>query len=191
MAPASKRRNKRRRAAVIEPAAGGMRLWAPWRYSYLRSAHSATPECIFCFGKLSAAQRKRRLVLVATERSLVMLNLYPYNNGHLMVAPRRHVASPELLSRDERAEIGEVVAAAVRALRSELRPVGLNVGANLGRAAGAGFADHMHWHVVPRWDGDNNFMPVLASTRVLSQSLEDSYRQLSPVFKALEAGLAS
>ncbi len=119
-----------------------------------------------------------------------MLNRYPYNNGHLMVAPRRHVASPELLDRDQRIEIGELLSRAIAVVRAQLRPSGINVGANLGRSAGAGFAEHMHWHIVPRWDGDNNFMPVLASTRVLSQSLEDSYAQLGPLFKALEAGLS-
>ncbi|HUY27077.1 MAG TPA: HIT domain-containing protein, partial [Candidatus Binataceae bacterium] len=107
-----------------------------------------------------------------------------------MVAPRRHVASPELLTRDERIEIGELVARVVTIVRAALRPAGLNVGANLGRAAGAGFAEHMHWHVVPRWDGDNNFMPVLASARVLSQSLEDSFAQLRPLFKTIGTGLS-
>jgi ATP adenylyltransferase len=119
-----------------------------------------------------------------------MLNRYPYNNGHLMVAPRRHVASPELLSREERTILADLVALAVARLRTVLRPAAFNVGANLGRAAGAGFADHMHWHVVPRWEGDTNFMPVIASTRVLSQHLEESYALLAPHFKAIETALS-
>jgi ATP adenylyltransferase len=167
-----------------------LRLWAPWRYAYLREAIAGPKRCIFCFGKLAEPQRRRRLVLFQSRTAVVMLNLYPYNNGHLMVAPRRHVASPELLTRDERAAAGELLAATVKAMRKVFKPGGINLGANLGRTAGAGFADHMHWHVVPRWDGDTNFMPVLASTRVLSQSLEESYRQLRPVFKALEADLS-
>jgi ATP adenylyltransferase len=118
-----------------------------------------------------------------------MLNRYPYNNGHLMVAPRRHVASPELLTREERAVIGEYVSDCCVQLRKALNPSGLNLGANLGRSAGAGIADHMHWHVVPRWDGDTNFMPVLASTRVLSQHLESSFEMLAPLFKAIDAQL--
>ncbi|MBV8772767.1 MAG: HIT domain-containing protein [Deltaproteobacteria bacterium] len=130
-------------------------------------------------------------MLYAGPRALVMLNRYPYNNGHLMVAPRRHVASPELLSREERTTLAELVAFAVERLRTALRPSALNVGANLGRAAGAGFADHMHWHVVPRWEGDTNFMPVIASTRVLSQHLEESYALLAPHFKAIETALFS
>lgn len=185
----TKRRVKPARADASPPPAG-MRLWAPWRYTYLRSAPGAKPECIFCFARLTAAGRRKRLVMLETPSAVVMLNRYPYSNGHVMIAPRRHVASPELLTRDERIEIGELVAQSIAILRAELRPSGVNVGANLGRSAGAGFAEHMHWHVVPRWDGDNNFMPVLASTRVLSQSLEDSYTQLSPLFKAIEAGLS-
>jgi ATP adenylyltransferase len=167
--------------------AAGLRLWAPWRYQYIRSAGAKSDACIFCFGKLDAAERKRRLILYVNRDALVMLNRYPYNNGHLMVAPRRHVASPELLTREERGVIGELVSDCCARLREALNPSGLNVGANLGRSAGAGIADHMHWHIVPRWDGDTNFMPVLASTRVLSQHLESSFEMLAPLFKTIEA----
>lgn len=173
------------------PAAlpAGVRLWAPWRESYLRRANSGPQTCIFCFGKLSEPQRRKRLVLFEHRDAVVMLNRYPYTNGHLMVAPRRHIASPELLSRDERILINELIAASVKLMRQAMQPAGFNLGANLGRAAGAGFADHMHWHIVPRWDGDNNFMPVLASARVLSQSLEESFRRLRPLFKAVATDL--
>jgi ATP adenylyltransferase len=164
-------------------AAAGMRLWAPWRYAYLRGSRSGKPRCIFCFARLTAAARRERLVLYQDPIAVVMLNRYPYNNGHLMVAPRRHVASPELLTAAERAALGDLISECVRRMRTVLRADGFNVGANLGRSAGAGFAEHMHWHVVPRWDGDTNFMPVLASTRVVSQSLLDSYAQLAPCFR--------
>jgi ATP adenylyltransferase len=184
----TKRSIKRRDAADVP--AEGIRLWAPWRYEYLRSVHSDPQPCIFCFGKLSEAERRQLLVLFENRDVLVMLNKYPYNNGHIMVAPRRHVASPELLTRTDRALVAETVAASIKLVRETLHPQALNVGANLGGAAGAGFADHMHWHIVPRWAGDNNFMPVLASTRVLSQSLEDSYDQLRPIFKKLSAELS-
>src|SRR5258708_29471559 len=107
-----------------------------------------------------------------------------------MIAPRRHLASPELLDRAERAALAELQSAAVERLRQALKCDGLNLGANLGRSAGAGFADHMHWHVVPRWEGDGNFISVLASTRVLSQSLEDSFKQLRPLFKTAGADLS-
>jgi ATP adenylyltransferase len=167
--------------------ANGLRLWAPWRYQYIRTAGAKSDACIFCFGKLDAAERQRRLVVYDDEHAVVMLNRYPYNNGHLMVAPRRHVASPELLTREERGLIGELVTDCCVRLRKALNPSGLNVGANLGRSAGAGIADHMHCHIVPRWDGDTNFMPVLASTRVLSQDLESSFEMLAPLFKGIEA----
>ena len=139
---------------------------------------------------MNETERRERLVLFENDRAAVMLNKYPYNNGHLMIAPRRHVASPELLTRDERIAIDELIVVTVAKLREQLSPAGFNLGANLGRVAGAGFADHMHWHVVPRWDGDSNFMPVLASTRVLSQSLKDSYAMLRPGFKAIKPGLS-
>ena len=187
MAP--KKRVVDRRDEADIPAEG-LRLWAPWRYAYLRSLLTDPQACIFCFGNLSDTERRERLILFENRDVLVMLNKYPYNNGHLMVAPRRHVASPELLTRTDRALVAETVAASIKIVRETLHPQALNVGANLGGAAGAGFADHMHWHIVPRWGGDNNFMPVLASTRVLSQSLEDSYDQLRPIFKNLGAELS-
>ncbi|HUO05923.1 MAG TPA: HIT domain-containing protein [Candidatus Binataceae bacterium] len=171
-------------------APAGLRLWAPWRYSYLRRAVAGPKRCIFCLGRLTEAERKHRLVLFDTGAAVVMLNLYPYNIGHLMIAPRRHVASPELLTGEERAVVGDLVAASVKSLRRIMRPQAFNVGANLGRAAGAGFADHMHWHIVPRWEGDTNFVPVLASTRVVSQSLDETWARLRPVFKALATELS-
>jgi ATP adenylyltransferase len=164
-------------------------LWAPWRSAYLTRV-SPPQRCIFCLRRLGAVALSRQLVLYAGPRALVMLNRYPYNNGHLMVAPRRHVASPELLNHEERAILADLLALAIERLRTVLRPAAFNVGANLGRAAGAGFADHMHWHVVPRWDGDTNFMPVISSTRVLSQHLEQSYALLAPHFKAIETALS-
>ena len=170
--------------------AEGLRLWAPWRYAYLRSLISDPKACIFCFGNLSDAERRERLVLFENRDVLVMLNKYPYSNGHIMVAPRSHVASPEMLTRTDRAVLADAVAASIKVMRENLHPQAFNVGANLGSAAGAGFAEHMHWHIVPRWTGDNNFMSVLASTRVLSQSLEDSYEQLRPIFKNLGAELS-
>jgi len=168
-----------------------LRLWAPWRYAYLRTASSRRqPACIFCHGGLTPASRRLNLVLYSDDRALVMLNRYPYNNGHIMIAPRRHVATPESLTRRETSAIAELLPESVKRLRRVLRPSGFNLGANLGRVAGAGFADHLHWHVVPRWDGDTNFMPVLASTRVLSQHLKNSYAQLEPVFRNIGARLS-
>ena len=121
-----------------------------------------SPGCIFCELPRQRAPREN-LILAADRSTLVMLNRFPYNSGHLMVAPRRHVADLERLRRAERADIGEMLAHAVSVVRRVLAPQGLNVGLNLGVAAGAGIADHLHWHVVPRWTGDTNFMPALAS----------------------------
>ena len=178
------------RRAQPESAAASALLWAPWRSAYVTRAPQSAGGCIFCFGRLSAPTRRRRLVLYAGPLALVMLNRYPYNNGHLMVAPRRHVASPELLNRDELIALAEITARSVSRLREAYRPAGLNVGLNLGRAAGAGITDHMHWHLVPRWEGDTNFMPVIASTRVLPQSLTATQALLEPLFKAIDTALS-
>jgi ATP adenylyltransferase len=172
------------------PEAAPSLLWAPWRSAYVGKARAGRLSCIFCFGRIGAEARRRRLVLYAGRLALVMLNRYPYNNGHLMVAPRRHVASPELLTREELSELSEFVARSVQRLRAAYRPDGLNVGTNLGRAAGAGIADHMHCHLVPRWEGDNNFMPVIGSTRVLPQSLTETYDLLEPLFKTIDTALS-
>jgi ATP adenylyltransferase len=186
-----RRKPPRRKGAAQKLASGGPpRLWAPWRGAYLRIAGKPGRECIFCFDMPGARERRSRLVLHAGPLALVMLNRYPYNNGHLMIAPRRHLASPELLDRAERAAIAELQSATVALLRRAFNCDGFNVGANLGRCAGAGIADHLHWHVVPRWDGDVNFMPVLAVTRVISQHLEETYDLLEPLFKTVGAAIS-
>jgi ATP adenylyltransferase len=186
MAPRKRGDKLRESAARPEEA----RLWAPWRYEYLQRAIAGPKVCIFCFGRLNEAERIKRLVLFENRYAAVMLNRYPYINGHIMIAPRRHIKSPELLSAKERAVINDLTVTSLKLMRPELKPDGFNIGTNLGRAAGAGFADHMHWHIVPRWDGDGNFISVLASTRVLSQSLEDSFKQLRPLFKSVGADLS-
>ncbi len=163
-------------------------LWAPWRSAYIRAApRRQSARCIFCFGALQAPSRRRRLVLYAGPEALAMLNRYPYNNGHLLVAPRRHVAELEELSPPESGAINVLVRDAVRILKKALGPHGFNLGANLGRVAGAGIADHLHWHVVPRWNGDTNFMPVMTQTRVASEHLEASFALLEPLFRQLQS----
>jgi ATP adenylyltransferase len=164
-------------------------LWAPWREAYMNAIRRKPQPCIFCYKSLSAASRRRRLILYENHLALVMLNRYPYTNGHLMVAPRRHCASPELLSTEERSMLDQLMIRALNRLRESMHPDGFNLGANLGRAAGAGFADHMHWHIVPRWVGDANFMPAVGSIHVLSRHLERSYEMLAPGFKAFETAI--
>lgn len=116
-----------------------------------------------------------------------MLNRYPYNNGHLLIAPRRHVAGLELLSAAESGAINQLLARSVEILKNSLNPDGFNLGANLGRVAGAGIADHLHWHIVPRWSGDTNFIPVMSAVRVVSEHLDASFARLEPHFRKLQS----
>jgi ATP adenylyltransferase len=142
-----------------------------------RSGRKPKAGCLFC---QVAAKRPAggNLILATTPLALVMLNLYPYNVGHVMVAPRRHLASPEGLRPEEAVEVTSWLGRMIRALKREYRPHGFNLGVNLGRVAGAGIVGHLHWHIVPRWNGDTNFMPVLANTKVLPESLDRTYRRL-------------
>jgi ATP adenylyltransferase len=156
------------------------RLWAPWRLRYVRGERK-DEGCIFCLAA-AADHAEERHVLARGEQTLVMLNAFPYNSGHLMVAPFRHVPSIEELDDDEVFEFMALARRALRAVRETYHPDGFNLGINEGEIAGAGFADHVHLHVVPRWAADNNFMAVTGDTRVLPQSLEDSYAELRARF---------
>ena len=151
------------------------RLWAPWRMEYLMS--EGADECIFCV-KPAQDDDAANLILLRTPLSFVMLNAYPYNNGHLLIAPFRHVASFGELTPEERADLMEAVAHAERILKQAFNPQGMNVGANLGHCAGAGVPGHVHVHIVPRWEGDTNFMPVVGETRVLPETLQETYERL-------------
>ena len=151
------------------------RLWAPWRTAFLTKPSAG--RCIFCAAKHSRDDRKH-LVVARGRRAFVMLNLYPYNNGHVMVAPIRHVGEFEALTLAEWAEMGRLSQRTMRRIRTTLRPHGFNMGINLGRVAGAGFPGHLHLHIVPRWNGDTNFMPTIGRTKVISQSLDELYRLL-------------
>ena len=138
--------------------------------------------CLFC--ELAAlGDDEAAMILHRGGRSFVLMNAFPYNPGHLMVAPFRHVGDVEALEPDEVLDAGLEVRRAVRAVREEMSPDGYNIGMNLGRVAGAGIPDHVHWHVVPRWNGDTNFMPVVGETRVLPESLEDTFAKLRPRFE--------
>jgi ATP adenylyltransferase len=158
-------------------------LWAPWRLSYVEKPDSTT-GCIFCDkpGASSPEERRDGLVLRITEHSSVIMNLFPYAHGHLMVAPRRHTADYAGLDAATSAALQAELQRAVRVLTRAFSPAGFNIGMNLGRPAGAGIADHLHWHVVPRWIGDTNFMPALADTRVMPEHLSATYERLLPLF---------
>jgi ATP adenylyltransferase len=152
------------------------RLWAPWRLAYLEVAKEATgaEPCFICGGLAEEDDRRNQIVL-RTPLSVVLLNRYPYNNGHLLIAPRAHKGKLDDLSTDELLDSMETIRRFVRVLDGLMRPDGYNIGLNLGRAAGAGLPGHLHWHVVPRWQGDSNYMTTVSDVRVISQSLEALY----------------
>ncbi len=153
------------------------RLWAPWRSEYVRSASEGEPEgCLFC--ELPQKDDQEAHILVRGDRGFVVLNAFPYNTGHLMIAPFRHVGDPEKLEDEELLEFEKLLQRSLSALRRAMSPDGFNVGMNLGRVAGAGVPDHAHWHVVPRWDGDTNFMPVVSDTKVLPERLTETWMKL-------------
>jgi ATP adenylyltransferase len=163
--------------------AGVEHLWAPWRMTYIARADKVR-GCLFC---RTGGRREDRsdLVVVRRPHAFLMLNRFPYNPAHVMVAVRRHAARFEQLTADERTDLLDLVALAERALASEYRPHGVNYGANVGRVAGAGFPGHLHIHLVPRWNGDTNFMPVLGETKVLPESLQRTWSRLRRAVRGL------
>ncbi len=156
------------------------RLWAPWRVQYVRDAApdgGETPGCFLCNGLSSDDDRANRIVW-RRAHTLVVLNRFPYNNGHLLVAPKRHTGLLVDLKGADLVEPVETIQILIGCLDRLMAPSGYNVGLNLGHSAGAGLPGHLHWHIVPRWDGDSNFMPVLATTKVLNESLDELYIRL-------------
>jgi ATP adenylyltransferase len=161
------------------------RLWSPWRMEYIQ-AHKDAPEpegCVFCAVLELPADDDDAWILARDDLAFVTLAKFPYNPGHLLVLPLRHTGELEDLTSDEHAAIARFVTAGTAALRAASEPHGFNVGLNLGRVAGAGIPAHLHWHVVPRWGGDTNFMPVVGRTRVLPELLAESFGKLRPLFE--------
>jgi ATP adenylyltransferase len=159
-------------------------LWAPWRHAYVTSASGGGHgDCIFCISEPG----RDELILVRGRVSFVILNLYPYNNGHLMIVPNRHVANLASTTADEQAELMRLTRHAEIALTEAYEPQGINIGINLGRPAGAGVLDHLHVHLVPRWNGDTNFMTVVGNVRVLPEALGETAKKLRPIFERLAA----
>lgn len=150
-------------------------LWAPWRMEYIRQPK--TEGCFLC-ANFRSSEDRANLVLHRGKTCGLVMNRYPYNNGHLMVAPYRHIAGMHEMTDDERLEMMKLSDRAIAALRSVARPDGFNLGVNLGRVAGAGLETHLHLHVVPRWNGDTNFMPVVGCTKIVPQALEELGEQL-------------
>ncbi|MBN1150261.1 HIT domain-containing protein [candidate division WOR-3 bacterium] len=152
------------------------RLWAPWRSKYISNVDNIN-ECIFCRAA-KEPDPKKTFRLLLTGKSLVILNLYPYNSGHILVSPIRHEGSFENLTTEELTDMNICIKEVLRALKNKFKPDGFNIGANLGRTAGAGIPGHFHMHIVPRWNGDTNFMPILGETKVVSMSPEETWHSL-------------
>ena len=153
-------------------------LWAPWRLAYIAKPGPPKPdECFICSGLAAKADREN-LIAHRGSRSVVVLNRFPYNNGHLLVAPNVHKGRLDQLESGELVDLMEMVRRMVAVLQELITPDGFNIGLNLGRTAGAGLPGHLHWHIVPRWNGDTNFMPVLADAKVISQSLDSLWEML-------------
>lgn len=153
------------------------KIFAPWRMEYIKS--DKPKGCIFCKDSI----RDDEFVLHEKEYSFVMMNKYPYINGHLLIAPFRHVSNLEDLTSDEQMEIFDILGISVKALKETMKPEGFNIGMNLGKVAGAGVDDHIHVHVVPRWNGDTNFMTVLGETRVIPEDIKKTLEVLLPYFR--------
>jgi len=162
------------------------RLWAPWRMEYIEKVDRGG-ECILCV-KPQARDDEKNYILHRGPLAFVILNVFPYSNGHLMIAPYRHTGDLLDLTDEELAALMAETRLCTRVLTAAMSPQGFNIGLNIGRAAGAGIADHLHLHVVPRWSGDTNFMPVIGDTRVLPQALADSYRALRQALEDIERG---
>lgn len=151
------------------------RLWAPWRIEYILQARQ--PGCILC-QKPGEQNDEANFLLYRGKYNFIILNIFPYNPGHLMIAPYRHTANLLDLSDKEAREHFELIKKSLKLLKEVMEPAGFNIGLNLGKVAGAGIADHLHTHVVPRWEGDTNFMPVLSDTKIVSEALTATYRRL-------------
>ena len=150
------------------------KLWAPWRTEYI---HNPGKGCLFC-ASLQREDSKKVFIIEKREKAFTIMNRFPYNNGHVMVAPIRHVGSIEHLDDDEILQINALLVRAIKAITRTMNAQGFNIGVNLGHVAGAGVVDHVHFHLVPRWHGDTNFMPVLMDTKVVSEALLETYEKI-------------
>lgn len=164
------------------------RLWAPWRIQYITAGK--VEGCIFC-NKADEDQDEENMILKRGKLSFIMMNAFPYNNGHLMIAPYRHIGDLSLLTDEEMLNVMQMVRDGKELLSKAFSPDGFNIGINLGRVAGAGIEDHVHVHIVPRWNGDTNFMPVLADIKVMPQALAATYQKLKEALDELERGTAT
>ena len=160
------------------------RIWAPWRSTYITATDEREPGCVFCNRAAAPQEKRRELGIVAVEKhGYVVQNRYPYTGGHLLVVPIHHVSTPLDLDEEQYTALTHLLRGSIAKIEQAFSPDGINVGMNLGRSAGAGIDQHCHFHIVPRWNGDTNFMPVLSDVRVISQSLLEIYDKLAPLFQ--------
>lgn len=160
-------------------------LWAPWRMEYILSDQGKN-SCIFCLGE-DKEPTKERLILYVGPLTMVMMNRYPYNNGHLLVAPLRHISELGALSQEEALDLIKMVNRSIDILKDVMTPEGFNVGINIGKVAGAGIEEHLHYHIVPRWNGDTNFMTLFGDVRVIPEHIEQTYDNLLPGFEKIRS----
>ncbi len=161
------------------------KLWAPWRMLYIEGIGGGKTEgCIFC-EKPQENSDEKNFIVRRGKTCYIIMNIFPYNNGHLMVAPYLHTAQFSDLDSQTRLEMFDLAGSAMEAIQNTMRPDGFNMGMNIGRTAGAGIADHLHLHLVPRWNGDTNFMPVIGCTKVISEALEDSYQKIRTAMRKI------
>lgn len=167
------------------------KLWSPWRSQYIDSFNNKEKKsvCIFCDMIEQDADDLSNLVVGKGKLTITVLNLYPYNNGHMMVVPKRHTNDFSTLTQEEKSEIFTTLQLCEKSLRNVLNPDAFNIGANLGKSAGAGIDEHLHFHIVPRWNGDTNFMPVLGETKVISQELSETKKNLRSWFQDFEKSM--
>jgi ATP adenylyltransferase len=158
-------------------------MWAPWRMEYVSTGGSQPKGCVFC--NVVKEDDDKNHIVYRGKFCYVILNKFPYNNGHIMIVPFKHTNDLLELSRDEQAECNELINISVKALRMVFNPQAINMGMNMGKAAGAGIQEHIHYHLLPRWDGDTNFMPVLAGVKVISESLDATHKKLQKTFKEI------
>ena len=167
-------------------------LWAPWRMAYIQGIGEKGKDagCVFCV-KATERDDRNNLILYRGQKCFVIMNRFPYNNGHLMVIPYQHLSDIAMLDRDASNELWDLVCLSRKALIEAFHPDGFNIGINLGRSAGAGIDAHLHAHIVPRWNGDTNFMPVIGEVKVISQALESTYDALYPYFRSTDGSSSS
>lgn len=162
------------------------KLWSPWRSKYIESfsGKGNDNECLFC--RIASEKNDREnFILHRNEKCYIVLNLFPYNNGHLMIVPYRHCSKLSDLENDEMLEIMKTINLGINILTASIKPQGFNIGANLGRCAGAGIENHIHFHIVPRWNGDTNFMPVISETKVISELMNDTFEKLEKALTSI------